>query len=295
MIASTKRLPISLGDKSVVWNAQLKKLEIVPASKTLLDSIMPQTKERRTNTKINVSSSNSSIVSVCSLTSRDSQTSIKSFFSVSSCRTNLRRPKKSTLLNQQTIDKDDTTGNHNEIIAAVSDKNKQGANTGNNALSFQDRRQPCKIKEELRVSVKLDTQKRIKTYEQLYIDLGQRNFAAQIICPICGMLTVHGLEADIQRHKAVCQAHTQGVSFPHALFRGTLPLLRVHSTFALPYYNPPTGKIMVTEVSTKSRKRRLLMSDNPKAHIIEVRHKWYTNLFCFSGYWLSGSVTLTAS
>ena len=47
--------------------------------------------------------------------------------------------------------------------------------------------------------------------QQLYIDFGQRNFAATNICPICGMLYVHGVQSDIQRHESICDNYQHGV------------------------------------------------------------------------------------
>ena len=50
-----------------------------------------------------------------------------------------------------------------------------------------------------------------KPQQQLYIDFGQRNFAATNICPICGMLYVHGVQSDIKQHEKVCQNYQYGV------------------------------------------------------------------------------------
>jgi hypothetical protein len=49
--------------------------------------------------------------------------------------------------------------------------------------------------------------------QQLYIDFGQRNFAATNICPTCGMLYVHGVQSDIKRHEKFCQNYQDGVSW----------------------------------------------------------------------------------
>jgi hypothetical protein len=55
--------------------------------------------------------------------------------------------------------------------------------------------------------------KRKKKHQQLYLDLGQSNFAANTECLVCGMLFVHGLEEDAKRHRAVCQDYLRGVAF----------------------------------------------------------------------------------
>jgi zinc-finger of acetyl-transferase ESCO len=47
--------------------------------------------------------------------------------------------------------------------------------------------------------------------QQLYLDFGQRNFGQAIICSTCGMLFVHGVETDLQRHMSICQNYTDGV------------------------------------------------------------------------------------
>mmetsp|Transcript_10085 Transcript_10085/g.14805 ORF Transcript_10085/g.14805 Transcript_10085/m.14805 type:complete len:334 (-) Transcript_10085:30-1031(-) len=49
--------------------------------------------------------------------------------------------------------------------------------------------------------------------QQLYLDLGQKNFGKQTICEICGMLFVHGLSEDDRQHKRVCQDFQKGVQF----------------------------------------------------------------------------------
>jgi N-acetyltransferase len=48
---------------------------------------------------------------------------------------------------------------------------------------------------------------------QMYLDLGQSNFAARSICAICGMMTVHGMDEDDAEHDKVCAEYRNGVSF----------------------------------------------------------------------------------
>jgi N-acetyltransferase len=60
---------------------------------------------------------------------------------------------------------------------------------------------------------KKNTKKNPKQQQQLYLDFGQRNFGKQIVCQTCGMLYVHGVAEDIQRHDLVCKDYREGVSF----------------------------------------------------------------------------------
>jgi hypothetical protein len=64
-------------------------------------------------------------------------------------------------------------------------------------------------------STKLHTQveKKRVPLQQMYLDLGQRNFAMQTICQTCGMLFVHGLSEDALQHKKICQDYLQGIPF----------------------------------------------------------------------------------
>jgi zinc-finger of acetyl-transferase ESCO len=48
---------------------------------------------------------------------------------------------------------------------------------------------------------------------QLYIDMGQSNFGKRSICPICGMLTVHGMPQDKHEHEKICHDYLHGVAF----------------------------------------------------------------------------------
>lgn len=49
--------------------------------------------------------------------------------------------------------------------------------------------------------------------QQMYLDLGQRDFGKQTICKTCGMLFVHGLLEDTKQHKKVCDEFLYGVHF----------------------------------------------------------------------------------
>lgn len=53
----------------------------------------------------------------------------------------------------------------------------------------------------------------IKKKQQLYLDLGQKNFAQNTECHVCGMLFVYAEPEDAKRHAAVCQDYINGVPF----------------------------------------------------------------------------------
>ena len=52
-----------------------------------------------------------------------------------------------------------------------------------------------------------------RKFQQLYLDLGQRNFGKQTVCDICGMLFVHGVEEDAKEHERICKEIREGVAF----------------------------------------------------------------------------------
>jgi len=52
-----------------------------------------------------------------------------------------------------------------------------------------------------------------KSYQQLYLDFGQRDFAKRTLCGVCGMLYVHGVDEDIKQHRRICRDFTDGVPF----------------------------------------------------------------------------------
>ena len=58
--------------------------------------------------------------------------------------------------------------------------------------------------------------KSTQSKQQLYIDFGQRNFAATNICPVCGMLYVHGVQSDIKQHEKICHNYQHGVLWSSA-------------------------------------------------------------------------------
>lgn len=52
-----------------------------------------------------------------------------------------------------------------------------------------------------------------KKQQQLYLDFGQRDFAAKHICNVCGMMFVHGEQEDIRTHDKICRDYREGVTF----------------------------------------------------------------------------------
>jgi zinc-finger of acetyl-transferase ESCO len=52
-----------------------------------------------------------------------------------------------------------------------------------------------------------------RQYQQLFLDFGQRDFAEQQFCALCGMMVVHGVEEDIRQHEKVCSDYKFGVPF----------------------------------------------------------------------------------
>jgi hypothetical protein len=57
------------------------------------------------------------------------------------------------------------------------------------------------------------TKKKPPKMQQMYLDLGQSNFAKPTICNMCGMLYVHGLSEDATQHDRICQDYQLGVPF----------------------------------------------------------------------------------
>lgn len=58
-----------------------------------------------------------------------------------------------------------------------------------------------------------DKKTKKRSLEQMYLDLGQRNFGRRTICKLCGMLVVEGVAEDIQQHAKICKDYKQGVAF----------------------------------------------------------------------------------
>lgn len=53
-----------------------------------------------------------------------------------------------------------------------------------------------------------------KSFQQMYLDLGQRNFAKRTLCGVCGMMyDAHGAIEDIEQHNRVCKDYIHGVPF----------------------------------------------------------------------------------
>jgi len=123
---------------------------------------------------------------VCSL-QRSNQTSIRSFFA-SAAQSKLPLPqqhKKKRKVSQQSTP---------AVENKRSKKSPSFGNDGTNSQTKNGATQP-------------------KKHQQLYLDLGQRNFAKNMECAICGMLFVHGLSEDAKQHAAICQDYKDGVHF----------------------------------------------------------------------------------
>ena len=105
--------------------------------------------------------------------------------------------------------------------------------------------------------------------QQLYIDLGQRNFAATQICPICGMLVVHGVPRDIKEHEKFCHNYQHGVvwSFAKTTGRPTNQLPRVCYEWTL-----KNRKASSSLSATKRPNARIL--EVPSFDFVCVRCMW---------------------
>ena len=59
------------------------------------------------------------------------------------------------------------------------------------------------------------TRTKQKQQEQLFLDLGQRDFGTRTVCPLCGIMFVHGVAEDLRQHQTICQQFRHGVPFHH--------------------------------------------------------------------------------
>ena len=73
------------------------------------------------------------------------------------------------------------------------------------------------------------TTKKKKPLAQMFLDLGQANFGKQNVCPICGMLTVHGVKEDERQHERICAAYKNGVELQIRRPSGAAAAVRVVS------------------------------------------------------------------
>jgi zinc-finger of acetyl-transferase ESCO len=248
--------------------------------------------------------------SVCSLASRDSQTLIRNYF-VAATPSSRRRshserrplslsPDASAhiistslnTLNQPSVSQSpsaslaSTTTRKGDVLPECESNDGTGHEVRNtldgnhasqeNSLCATDAREGS-TSSPLHTSAILPKKRRTTpaVYQQLYIDLGQRNFAQPTICSICGMLVVHGLQADIQRHEAVCREHTRGVSFAQFLHGSAAPSLRVRATIALPYVtSKPTPPNAPGRSIRNGKLKRQQDSPSREAIIIEVRYPY---------------------
>ena len=84
--------------------------------------------------------------------------------------------------------------------------------------------------------------------QQLYLDFGQRNFGATVICDTCGMLCVHGVDADVQRHSSVCQNYMEGVRWNVSALKPCFE------------WNLPLAKTGARNIENDANQRRILVS-----------------------------------
>lgn len=131
--------------------------------------------------------------SVCSL-DRPNQTSIRSFFATAT-QSNHRPGKQNRRLKRK--------GNPNQQTKASKKRVSMTPTLGQNGSNTQQQHRGT-------VNGKAPGKKK---HQQLYLDLGQRNFAKQTECGVCGMLFVHGVSEDAKRHAAICRDYQQGVPF----------------------------------------------------------------------------------
>jgi zinc-finger of acetyl-transferase ESCO len=164
--------------------------------------------------------------------------------------------------------------------------------------------------------------------QQLYIDLGQRNFAANNICTICGMLFVQGDPIDQRQHDKICHQYQFGVTWPLSskvvptqqnhpykdrnnnnnqsdLLQSTTKRLSSSSSslrpcheWTLPKQSGSIESIQPPECRTKQRnnsKNRTQCHDLQRATIIEVRTFFWTTMFVTEnlfGKYISGAQSI---
>jgi hypothetical protein len=149
-------------------------------SKTIVGAALPPLKAEK-----NLHPSN-----ICNAVqpSTKAQTSIQSFFP----RRRQCRSQDTVYSNMKFFDKNASTNNNKN------DKHK--ASVGHNDQPRKHQYAPSYSKKPKRKQ------------QQLYLDFGQRDFAAKLICSVCGMMFVHGEKEDIQIHDKICKDYREGVT-----------------------------------------------------------------------------------
>lgn len=141
--------------------------------------------------------------SVCSL-QRPSQTSIRNFFAAS-----VRSHRTLPFSHRK------RKGGSPNLILAVVDAGESSSSSSSQrtvAATPPLRNHCSKVNQRSSKRANVAVPKK-KKHQQLYLDLGQKNFAENTECEICGMLFVHGLTEDAKRHTTICQDYKRGVPF----------------------------------------------------------------------------------
>jgi zinc-finger of acetyl-transferase ESCO len=120
-------------------------------------------------------------------------------------------------------------------------------------------------------TVSLQPKKRI--YEQLYLDLGQKDFGKQMVCHRCGMMFVHGVTDDAKQHQTICVQYQKGVPFvlskKHGDNKGPKP--RVVDQFTLS--STSTKKKSETYQQRPNQRNSCTTSSmSNQAFVVEVRN-----------------------
>lgn len=209
--------------------------------------------KRHSHTSTTPLSFSNSQSSVCTLKSRESQTSIRSFF-VANRRSSILVPRSRSSHGAQP-----PTNSHppatlpglpptpDFLGVSVTLESSKGE-TVTTLKSCLDSQRPSN-KRSAGVAINIQ-KKRLSKHQQLYLDLGQRNFAANMFCGVCGMMFVHGLAEDAQRHTAECQDYVQGVAF-HA----GKQQLRILSKWSLQKKNVREQAIIIEVCLCRSSKK----------------------------------------
>jgi zinc-finger of acetyl-transferase ESCO len=157
------------------------------------------------------------LFSVCSIViqedSKPRQTSIRNFFGACTAGTKSTSslPAEHSTLSPQE-DRDTSCTDRTRISFNDTERNVEVAPPSKLCIGTLEH--AGSIDDDKRIATgRMTKRKRTSTQpqQQLYLDFGQRNFATPIICATCGMLVVHGVAADVQRHESVCRNYQEGI------------------------------------------------------------------------------------
>ena len=108
---------------------------------------------------------------------------------------------------------------------------------------------------------------KLRKLQQMYLDLGQRNFGKQTVCNICGMLFVHGVEEDAKEHERICKEVREGVAFQ--LQRTACRVVAEFGSSSSGSH--PRHHNCITSAAGGGTKRASSPKDTEGGYIIEVR------------------------